>query len=117
MRLFWLILGWTCVVVGAVGLFLPVMPTVPFLLVAVLAFMRSSPRMAVRIMQHPKFGPPIRAFRKRGVVGRLAKIWAVTAMAAGVVLSLWLGVHPAIIIVQAGICTIVGIWMVTRPEA
>ncbi len=117
MRLFWLILGWLCVVIGAVGLFLPVMPTVPFLLLAVLAFARSDPRRAARIMRHPKFGPPIRAFRKRGVVGRMAKVWAITAMSAGVIAAIFLGLNPIVITIQASICAIIGVWLVTRPEA
>ena len=78
MQLFWLILGWVAAILGAIGLFLPVVPTVPFLLVAVFAFTRSSPRLAAKIMRNPKFGPPIRAWRKRGVIGRGAKIWSVT---------------------------------------
>lgn len=117
MRVFWLILGWLSLVLGAVGLFLPVVPTVPFLLVAVFGFARSSPRLAARIMRHPKFGPPIRAWRKRGVIGRTAKIWAITAMAAGVGWAIWLGLDPRIIAVQALTCTAIGAWLVTRPEA
>ncbi len=117
MRIFWLILGWVAALLGAIGLFLPVVPTVPFLLVAVFAFTRSSPRLAAKIMRHPKFGPPIRAFRKRGVIGRGAKIWSVTAMAAGVGWAFWLGLDPRIIVVQARTCTAIGFWLVTRPEA
>ena len=117
MQLFWLILGWVAAILGAIGLFLPVVPTVPFLLVAVFAFTRSSPRLAAKIMRNPKFGPPIRAWRKRGVIGRGAKIWAVLAMAAGVGWALWLGLDPRIITVQALTCTVIGAWLVTRPEA
>ena len=117
MQLFWLILGWVAAILGAIGLFLPVVPTVPFLLVAVFAFTRSSPRLAAKIMRNPKFGPPIRAFRKRGVIGRGAKIWSVTAMAAGVGWAFWLGLDPRIIAVQALTCTAIGFWLVTRPEA
>ena len=117
MQLFWLILGWVAAILGAIGLFLPVVPTVPFLLVAVFAFTRSSPRLAAKIMRNPKFGPPIRAWRKRGVIGRGAKIWSVTAMAAGVGWAIWLGLDPRIIAVQALTCTAIGVWLVTRPEA
>lgn len=117
MRMFWLILGWVSLAIGAIGLFLPVLPTVPFLLLAVFGFARSSPRLAARIMRHPKFGPPIRAWRKRGVIGRTAKIWAVTAMTGGVVWAIWLGLDLRIITVQALTCTAVGAWLVTRPEA
>ncbi len=116
MRVFWLVLGWFSLLLGATGLFLPVVPTVPFLLVAVFGFARSSPRLAAKIMRHPKFGPPIRAWRKRGVIGRVAKIWAVSAMTAGVLWALWLGLDPRIIAVQALTCTAIGAWLVTRPE-
>ena len=116
MRLLWLILGWVAAILGAIGLFLPVVPTVPFLLVAVFSFARSSPRLAARIMRDPRFGPPIRAWRKRGVIGRTAKIWAIAAMATGVGWTLWLGLDPRIIIFQALTCAIVGSWLITRPE-
>lgn len=42
MNVVWIILGWICVVVGAIGVVLPVLPTTPFLLVASFAFARGS---------------------------------------------------------------------------
>lgn len=51
------------------------------------------------------------------MIGRGAKIWAVLAMAAGVGWALWLGLDPRIITVQALTCTVIGAWLVTRPEA
>ncbi|KGJ05735.1 hypothetical protein SAMN04487972_105206 [Paracoccus halophilus] len=116
MRLFWLIVGWFTLGLGVIGLFLPVVPTVPFLLLSVFGFARSSPRLAAKIIRHPRVGPPIRAWRKRGVIGRGAKIWAVSAMAAGVGWALWLGLDPRIIVVQALTCTAIGAWLITRPE-
>ncbi|MDS9466829.1 YbaN family protein [Paracoccus sp. MBLB3053] len=116
MRYLWLAFGWLALTVGLIGILLPVMPTVPFLLVAVWAFARSSPRIGARIMRHPRFGPPIRAWRKRGVVGRNAKIWATTAMTCGVAWSLWLGLDPKIVAVQALTCSAIAVWLVTRPE-
>ncbi|MFC3571499.1 YbaN family protein [Paracoccus sp. TOH] len=117
MRYLWLATGWLTLSVGVIGVFLPVMPTVPFLLVAVWAFARSSPRLGARIMRHPKFGPPIRAWRKGGIISRTAKIWAVGAMACGVGWTILLGLDPRLIAVQAAACTAVGIWLVSRPEA
>lgn len=116
MRILWLALGWLSLTVGVTGVFVPIMPTVPFLLLAVWAFARSSPRLGARILRHPRFGPPIRAWRKRGVIGRPAKIWAVLAMACGVGWALWLGFDPRLIAVQALACTAIGLWLVTRPE-
>ncbi|MTH78297.1 YbaN family protein [Paracoccus aestuariivivens] len=116
MRFLWLAVGWLSLTIGVIGAILPVMPTVPFLLVAVWAFAKSSPRLGARIMRHPTFGPPIRDWRKRGVVGRSAKIWATLAMGCGVGWSLWLGLDPRLIAGQALICSAVALWLVTRPE-
>ncbi|MTH66379.1 YbaN family protein [Paracoccus shanxieyensis] len=116
MRLVWLAIGWLMLGLGAIGVALPVVPTVPFLLVAVWAFARSSPRLGARITRHPTFGPPIRAWRKRGVVSRRAKFFATTAMACGVGWSLFFGLDARIVAVQAVICGSVAVWLLTRPE-
>lgn len=116
MRLFWLSLGWTAVALGAIGAFLPVVPTVPFLLVGAWAFSRSSPALRDRIRNHPRYGASVRAWQDRGVISPLAKIWAVVAMAAGVVLGLFLGIDLRIVAAQATICTVIGIYVVSRPS-
>lgn len=116
MRLMLLGLGWLCVGLGLVGAVLPVVPTVPFLLLAIWAFARSSPRLGARIMRNPTFGPQIRAWRKRGVVGRNAKVCATLAMACGVGWSLWFGLDSRLVAVQALVCGSVAIWLITRPE-
>ena len=116
MRVALLALGWLALGLAVIGAVLPVVPTVPFLLVAVWAFARSSPRLGARISRHPTFGPPIRAWRKRGVVGRKAKVFGILAMACGIGWSLWFGLNPWIIATQALICATVAIFLITRPE-
>lgn len=115
MRL-WLAVGWTFLALGIVGIALPIMPTVPFLLVAAWAFARSSPALRQRILDHPAYGAPVRAWQERGAVGRLAKVWAILAMSGGVGLSWYLQMPPLVIGVQAGICAAVGIFLLTRPS-
>lgn len=117
MRGLWFIIGWLALIIGGIGILLPVMPTVPFLLVAAWAFTKSSPELRERIRQHPRFGPTVRAWQDRNVVPPTAKVWAVFAMAFGVGLSLWLGLPPLIIAAQATICAAVGLFIVTRPSA
>lgn len=74
--------GWACVALGFVGIVLPLLPTTPFLLVAVWAFSRSSPEMAERIRNHPIAGRYVRDWQDEGVIPLGAKIIAVTMMAA-----------------------------------
>jgi hypothetical protein len=60
--------------VGAVGVFLPLLPTTPFLLIAAACFMRSSDRHYQWLISHKVFGPYIRNYREHGAVTRHAKI-------------------------------------------
>ena len=78
-----LALGWLAVALGFVGIFVPGLPTVPFLLVAVWAFARSSQRLHDWLYHHPRLGPPLRDWREHGAISLRDKIVAVAAMAAG----------------------------------
>lgn len=112
----WLGIGWLSVGLGGVGLALPVMPTVPFLLVAAWAFSRSSPELRERIRNHPRYGATVRAWQERGVVSWVAKAWAIVAMSAGIGLALWLGLDQRIVLAQAVICCAAAIYLLTRPS-
>ncbi|WP_265501195.1 YbaN family protein [Paracoccus beibuensis] len=112
----WLVIGWLFTVLAMIGIPLPVIPTVPFLLVAAWAFAKSSPALQQQILDHPTYGPPVRAWQERGAVGRIAKIWAILAMSVGVAVSWWAGMPPWVVATQAAICATVAIFLVTRPE-
>ena len=58
-----LAIGWLSVALGVIGIFLPVLPTTPFLLLAAACFARSSPRFYQWLVQHPRLGPWIRDYR------------------------------------------------------
>jgi uncharacterized membrane protein YbaN (DUF454 family) len=72
-RLLYLSLGFASVALGAVGIVLPLLPTVPFMLLAAFFFARSSPRLEAWIVGHRRFGPHIRAWRERGAISRAGK--------------------------------------------
>lgn len=82
MRLVYIAIGCTAVVLGVAGIFLPLLPTTPFLLLAAWAFARSSPRLEAWLVRHPRLGPPISAWRERGAIPARAKIVAIAAMSA-----------------------------------
>ena len=56
------ICGWLATLAGVVGLFLPLVPTVPFLLLAIACFVRSSPRCHSWLVEHRHLGPLVRDY-------------------------------------------------------
>jgi len=117
MPIVWYSIGAIAFGLGVIGIGLPILPTVPFLLIAVWAFARSSPQLRQRILNHRVYGPPIKAWQERGAIGRIAKIWAVSAMTAGIAIALWAGLPAWLIAGQIIICLSVGLYVITRPEA
>ena len=117
MRIFWLGFGWLCVGLGALGAFLPLLPTVPFLLLAAFCFARSSERVHQWLIEHPRFGPPIADWRRNGAIRRRVKWISTASIAVSFAIPALMGVKPAILAVQAVALICVGVFIWTRPEA
>lgn len=86
LRPIYFVLGVLMVILGLIGIFVPLMPTTSFLILAAWCFARSSRRAEAWILNHPKFGPPIRAWRQDRAIARRYKIMSVAGMAIGLVL-------------------------------
>jgi hypothetical protein len=69
--------GTLCVGLGILGIFLPLMPTTVFLLLAAACYARSSDRFHRRLVEHPWLGPYVR--QRRGMTAR-QKATAVTVL-------------------------------------
>jgi hypothetical protein len=69
-----LVLGFVCVALGAIGVFLPVLPTTPFLLLAAALFLRSSDRFYRWLTEHKVFGRFIRNYRRYKAIPLHSKI-------------------------------------------
>ncbi|MFN2099944.1 YbaN family protein [Altererythrobacter sp. MF3-039] len=100
---------------AGLGAVLPIMPTVPFLLVAVFCFARSSPKLQQKILDHPHWGPQVRDWNERRAISRPAKIMAIGAMAIGVGFTFFTLGHPFYLI-SIAILLIAGTWIATRNE-
>jgi uncharacterized membrane protein YbaN (DUF454 family) len=73
LKYFYSCIGFIAIALGVIGLFLPLMPTTCFLIVAVWAFSKSNPETAKRILQHPQFGPTITTWMKHKSIDRKVK--------------------------------------------
>ena len=117
MKFVYIAIGSIAVALGIAGVFLPLLPTTPFLLVAAWAFARSSPRLEAWLVEHPRLGPPLIAWRERRAIPTRAKVIAILAMAASLAYLLW---SPAIPIVGKAVAALVlagsATFILTRPS-
>lgn len=94
MRIIYFCLGWVMVALGVIGLVMPLMPGVVFLIVAAWCFARSSPRLEAWLLDHPTFGKPLRDWRAAGAIPRSAKAMACMGMAIGFAVF-WYSASPS----------------------
>ncbi|HEY1230825.1 MAG TPA: YbaN family protein [Ramlibacter sp.] len=116
-KLLWRVLALVFLALGVIGVFLPVLPTVPFLIAAAWAGGRGWPALENWLLGHPHFGPHIRNWREAGAVPRRAKVAAISMMSVSAVLLVLIPGVPvplkaAVLLVMA----LVGIWLWRRPE-
>lgn len=116
MRILWVSLGLLCVGLGIVGVVLPLLPTVPFMLLAAYCFARSSERLHNWILSHPRFGPAVADWRERGAIGPRVKRLSTVSIAAVFAISLILGLRWTVLAIQAVVLTCVLIFIWTRPN-
>lgn len=82
MRTIYMMAGLFMTALGIVGAFLPLLPTTPFLLVAVWCFSRSSPRLEQWLLTHRTFGPPLINWKREGAISGRTKVVAVSLIVA-----------------------------------
>ncbi|HKY81956.1 MAG TPA: YbaN family protein [Sphingobium sp.] len=107
--------GFLSLALGAIGMVLPLLPTVPFMILAAFFFARSSPALETRLLDHRHFGPHIRRWRERGAISRRGKKAATAAFLISVLLALLLSPFPWFLVPL--VAALIGnAWIWTRPE-
>ena len=113
-RRVWALLGALFLVLAAIGIALPLLPTTPFLLLSAYCFSRGSRRMHEWLTGHRVFGPPIRNWQDHRAISTSSKIWGVTAIALTFALSVVLDVPPWALTIEAIILSAVALFLITR---
>ncbi|AKO97839.1 YbaN family protein [Marinovum sp. SP66] len=115
LRLFWIALGCLAIALGVLGIFLPLLPTTVFLLLAAFCFARSSPRLHAWLVEHPTLGPPILNWRDYRAISQRAKVLAVSTMGVVLLAGLVLGLSAWLVTLQAVVLAGAALFIVTRP--
>lgn len=89
-RVFCLMAGGIALLLGIVGVFLPLLPTTPFILLAAACFARGSARLHGWMLRHTLTGPLIREWEAHRAMSRQAKRWAYGLMLISFTLSILL---------------------------
>ncbi len=116
-RALWAAGGALALGLGALGIVTPLLPTVPFLLLAAFCFARSSARLHRWLVDHPTLGPPIREWQHRGAINPKAKRLATVSIAAAFGVSVLLGLPLWVLAAQATVLAAVLVFIWRRPDA
>lgn len=112
MRYVYLGLGVTFLGLGALGALLPILPTTPFLLLAVFFFTRSSPRLKAYVLEHPVFGRYLADYYA-GTMPAAQKIRVIALLWLGILISAYLIGSPWawILLPFIATCVSIHIWL------
>ena len=117
LRVILLILGFAFLGLAVIGTLLPIMPTVPFLLLAIWCFSRSSERMHQWILNLPTVGVELRAWEEEGAISKRAKIWTTVVMIGLVAIPMWFRELAIWVKLMALVVTIVVlVFVLSRPR-
>ena len=116
LRPLWAAGGVASLALGVIGIFLPVLPTTPFVLLAAFCFSKGSPRLRAWIAGHPRFGPMIADWEATGAIPARVKAWACTVMAITFAASAALGLPWRALLAQGLLMGIGAAYVLTRPS-
>lgn len=117
MRMIFFTLGWTFVGLGMVGVFLPVLPTTPFMLLALFMFAKSSERFHYWLYHHRVFGPPLQSWHQHRVISVKAKVLSVSMMSLSLLYVIFFSPVSIWLMIVTGLLMGYGAWFVlTKPS-
>jgi uncharacterized membrane protein YbaN (DUF454 family) len=112
----WWLLAYIALALGVVGIAVPGLPTVPFVLLSAFAAARGSERLHARLLADPRFGPMIRDWQSQGAVSRRAKWMATVTMTLAAAVMFLTAPKAWMATSGTAIMMLVAAWLWTRPE-
>lgn len=115
-QLGWRCLAWSCLGLGTVGVFVPLLPTTPFILLAAWIAPRGSEQLDHWLQHHPRFGPLLLAWRKEHSLPRYAKWLAIVMLTMSWMLLWQLGTAKSVLLLLALVFCLVSGYLLTCPD-
>ena len=112
MKIFFIGLGWGFVSLGVIGAFLPVMPTTIFMILALWAFAKGSPRFHDWLYHHTIFGPSLQKWTKYRVIPPIAKLMSVSMMSGSILYLVLFTEAPTYVLVLSIAFVVFGAWYI-----
>lgn len=110
-----LLVGWLSVILGVIGIFLPIMPTTPFLLLAAACFVRSSPKFYQWLVGHPRLGKYLVYYLEGKGIPLKAKIYTIALITISMSVTTYIVPVTAVKILLPLIGVLVALYIVRQP--
>ena len=114
-----ILLGWFFLALGAIGAVLPILPTTPFLIVALALFSKSSPRFHQMLLNNRWFGPTLRQWEETRTLSRKTKYKVYTLIIAVFSVSIAIfhdKIHYQLMLAALGAILLAIIWRIKEPH-
>jgi len=110
------VFGWIFIVLGVIGIALPLLPTTPFLILSMICFSKSSDKYYHWLLRHRVFGPFLEDWKDKKIIRKSAKIKASFMIVLVFSFSIFTLKHLALklLLLVIGICVLSFIW--SRPS-
>lgn len=113
--LYWL-LAVAALALGLIGIVVPLLPTTPFLIVALWAAGKCSPKLESWLINHPKLGPVLKGWQDHRAIPLTAK-WLSSLMMLSSLGFIWYrGAGAMVIVTVAVIMAIVMAYIFSKPS-
>lgn len=112
----WLSLGFIFLLIGIIGIFLPLLPTTPFLLITAFCFSKGSDYWHQWLLNHAWFGPPVRDWIKHRMIRTRVKFISVTMILLGIPSVIYFSPNHVISFLILLVMLTAIIYILTRPS-